>query len=122
MNSELREQHVSEINDEMAVALYDRLCAACASRPEGITDQDQILIADIARMEQLKRQLFADIARRGVVEDFHNGRQRLKRENKSVQMSRMLMDQQRKHMAELKLTPNSRKAAPVNVNDGFDDF
>ncbi|MBR6571542.1 MAG: P27 family phage terminase small subunit [Clostridia bacterium] len=122
MNTELRTQHMEQITNPVAIRCYDRLCEACASRPEGISDQDQMLIADIANMEQLKQQLFDDIRTRGVVEDWHNGRQRMKRENKSVATARMLMDQQRKHLSELRLTPNSRKAAQVPVNDEFDEF
>lgn len=112
----------AEAPDPVAAAMYERLCAACAKRPEGLSDQDQMLIADIAILEQLKQQLYADIRKRGVVEDFRNGRQRMMRDNKSVQHVRMLMDQQRKHLAELRLTPNSRKAAPVPLDDGFDEF
>ena len=112
----------AEAPDPVAAAMYERLCAACAKRPEGLSDQDQMLIAYIAILEQLKQQLYADIRKRGVVEDFRNGRQRMMRDNKSVQHVRMLMDQQRKHLAELRLTPNSRKAAPVPLDDGFDEF
>ena len=129
MNMELREQHMRQLTDPetgqvnpMAEKMYDALCAACLKRPEGISDQDQMLVADIAKMEQLKQQLFEDIRKRGVVENYHNGRQRCMRENKSIQSSRMLMDQQRKHLAELRLTPNSRKAAQVPIDDGFEDF
>ena len=122
MNDALRAQHMEQITDPSAVAMYDRLCAACGQRPDGVSEQDQMLIADVATMEQLKQQLFADIRARGVVEDWHNGRQRMKRENKSLQAVRQLMEQQRKHLAELRLTPNSRKAATVPVNDEFDEF
>ncbi len=122
MNDEMRKTHMEQITDPVAIAMYDRLCEACEKRPEGMGDQDQMLICDIAQMEQMKQQLYEDIRKRGVVENYHNGRQRCMRENKSIQSSRMLMDQQRKHLAELKLTPNSRKAAPVPLNDGFEDF
>lgn len=129
MNTDLRDQHMKQLidpatgePDQMAASMYDQLCAACAKRPEGCSDQDQMLVFDIAGMEVLKRQLYEDIRTRGVVEDFKNGRQRMKRDNKSVQGVRMLMDQQRKHLAELRLTPNSRKAAQVSIDDGFDDF
>ena len=122
MNDALRKQHMEQITDPVAVRCYDQLCEACASRAEGISDQDQMLVADIANMEQMKQQLFEDIRARGVVEDWHNGRQRMKRENKSIATARMLMEQQRKHLSELRLTPNSRKAAPVPVNDEFDEF
>lgn len=122
MNDALRKQHMERITDPVAVRCYDRLCEACAIRAEGMSDQDQMLVADIATMEQMKQQLFEDIRIRGVVEDWHNGRQHMKRENKSIQAARMLMEQQRKHLSELRLTPNSKKAAPVPVNDEFDEF
>ena len=129
MNMELREQHMKQLTDPetgqvnpMVEKMYDALCAACLKRPEGLSDQDQMMVADIVNMEVLKQQLYEDIRTRGVVEDFRNGRQKLKRDNKSVQGVRMLMDQQRKHLAELRLTPNSRKAAPVSLDDGFEDF
>ena len=127
--SERQMQHMRQLTDPetgqvnpMAEKMYDALCAACLKRPEGISDQDQMMVADIANMEILKQQLYEDIRTRGVVEDFRNGRQKLKRDNKSVQGVRMLMDQQRKHLAELRLTPNSRKAAQVPIDDGFEDF
>lgn len=123
MNNDLREQHLAQITDATAVALYDRICAACETRDGGMTDPEQALVGDIAMLEQLKQQLYEDIRKRGVVEDFRNGRQHMMRENKSVTSARQLMDQQRKHLAELRLTPNSRKAQPVPVaTDGFDDF
>lgn len=122
MNADLEKQHMEQITDPVAVGYYTRLCAACETRPEGMSDQDQMLVADIATLEQLKQQLYADIRLRGVVEDWHNGRQRMKRENKSIQSARMLMEQQRKILAELRLTPNSRKAAPILVDDEFSDF
>ena len=123
MNADLREQHLAQISDEKARALYERLCAACEQRDGGMSDPEQALVADIAMLEQLKQQLYEDIRKRGVVEDFRNGRQRMMRENKSVTSARQLMDQQRKHLAELRLTPNSRRAQPVPVaTDGFDDF
>lgn len=122
MNHEMKAQHMERITDPTAVRCYEQLCAACESRMEGMSDQDQMMIADIATMEQLKQQLFEDIRQRGVIETWCNGRQRGKRENKSIATARMLMEQQRKHLSELRLTPNSRKAAPVPLNDEFDDF
>ena len=128
MNADMKQKHMQMLTDEnmersvIAIGMYESLCAACEKRPEGMSDQDQMLVADIATMEKLKQQLYEDIRKRGVVEDFRNGRQKLKRDNKSVQGVRMLMDQQRKHLAELRLTPNSRKAAQVPIDDGFEDF
>lgn len=129
MNEAMKKEHLQQLADPdtgqiagRLVRMYESLCAACEKRPEGLSDQDQMMVADITTMEKLKQQLYADIRKRGVVEDFRNGRQRMMRDNKSVQNVRMLMDQQRKHLAELRLTPNSKKAAPVTLDDGFDDF
>ena len=129
MNLELKKMHMLQLTDAeaampdpTAAAMYDALCAACEKRPEGISDQDQMLIMDISAMEKMKQQLYEDIRQRGVVEDFRNGRQRLKRENKSIATARMLMEQQRKHLAELRLTPNSKKAVQISLDDDFDQF
>lgn len=129
MNTDLRDLHMLQLTDTdatapdpLAASMYDALCAACQKRPEGMSDQDQMLVQDIAVLEKLKQQLYADIRDRGVVELFKNGKQRIMRDNPSVRNARMLMDQQRRHLAELRLTPNSRKAAPVPLDDGFDDF
>ena len=32
------------------------------------------------------------------------------------------MEQQRKHLAELRLTPNSKKAVQISLDDDFDQF
>lgn len=122
MNKELRAQHMEKITDPVAMKYYDRLCDACEQRPGGMTEQDQMLVADVAMMEQLKQQHYDDIRKRGIVEEWHNGRQRMTRENKSIQSAKTLMEQQRKHLAELRLTPSSKKAATVPVDDEFDEF
>ena len=40
----------------------------------------------------------------------------------SVAQVRAFAEQQRKHLSELRLTPNSRKAAPVMIDDEFAEF
>ena len=66
--------------------------------------------------------LQADIAARGIGCERRNGRQIYWQDNKSLAHFRAYCDQQRKHMAELKLTPNGRKAASMEINDEFDSF
>lgn len=123
MNADLRARHLAQIDDEAAVALYDMLCQACDSRAGGMTDAEQALVADVAMLEQLKQQMYADIRQRGVVVNFRNGRQHMMLENKAVASVKSLMDQQRKHLAELRLTPNSQKSQVVPIKaDGFDEF
>ena len=39
-----------------------------------------------------------------------------------VAQVRAFAEQQRKHLSELRLTPNSRKAAPVMIDDEFAEF
>ncbi len=122
MNDTLKAKHMQTITEENAVAMYDMLCAACEQREGGMTDADQMLVADIARAEQIKQSLIADIAKRGIGGERSNGRQKYWQDNKSVAQVRAYCEQQRKHLSELRLTPNSRRAAPVMIDDEFNDF
>ena len=122
VNEVLREEHFERITDQKARHMYDYLCDACDRREDGLTDPDQMLIADIAFAEQVKEMLKADIAERGIGKEQRNGRQTYYQDNKSLAHLRAYSDQQRKHLSELKLTPVRRKAEQVEINDDFDDF
>ena len=102
--------------------MYDRLCAACEQRPGGMTDAEQMIVMDIAFEEQLKQLLMDDIVRRGLGQERYNGRQKYYQENRSPAQYRAFCDQQRKQLAELRLTPASRKAEQVQLEDDFDRF
>ena len=123
MNEELRARHWERITDERARRMYDELCDACDRRPGGMTDPDQMLVGDVAYAEQVKGMLMDDIAQRGIGKEVRNGRQTYWADNKSLTHYRAYCDQQRKHLAELKLTPNGRKAETADVPlDDFDKF
>ena len=122
MNEEMRSEHFGRIQSEAARAMYDRLCAACEQRPGGMTDAEQMIVMDIAFEEQLKQLLMDDIVRRGLGQERYNGRQKYYQENRSPAQYRAFCDQQRKQLAELRLTPNGRKAESVNIDDDFDNF
>jgi hypothetical protein len=122
MNEQLQIRHMQTIVEPGAVEMYDKLCEACEKREGGMTDPDQMLVADIALAEQVKQALITDIAKRGIGQERSNGRQRYYQENKSVAQLRAQSEQQRRHLSELRLTPNSRKAAAVIVDDEFGEF
>ena len=122
MNKSLRKEHFLRITDSRARHMYDRLCTACEKRQEGMTDPDQMLVADIAYAEQIKQMLMDDIASRGLGQERYNGRQKYWQENKSPSQLRAYCEQQRKHLGELKLTPAKRQAAAVEIDDEFDSF
>lgn len=122
MNEALREEHFGKITEERARHVYDYLCDACERRPGGMTDPDQLLVADYAFAEQVKQQLMDDIARRGIGQERSNGRQKYWADNKSLAHFRSYSDNQRKLLAELRLTPNGRKAAQIDIDDDFDKF
>lgn len=122
MNEQLREEHLRGITNERARLVYDKLCEACDRREGGMEDADQMLVADIAYAEQMKQMLMDDIAQRGLGQERRNGRQMYWAENKSPAQLRAYMEQQRKHLGELKLTPGKRGAAEVPVDDEFDSF
>ncbi|MEG1892239.1 MAG: hypothetical protein RR301_12535, partial [Clostridia bacterium] len=75
-----------------------------------------------AHAEQIKQALLVDIKERGIGKERYNGRQTYWQENKSPAQLRAFAEQQRKHLSELRLTPNSRKAAPVMIDDDFANF
>lgn len=102
--------------------MYDRLCEACDRREDGLTDPDQMLVADIAYAEQIKEMLQADIAARGIGREQRNGRQTYWQDNKSLAHLRAYSEQQRKHLSELRLTPARRRAEQVEILDDFDSF
>ncbi len=122
MNNALKREHFQRITDPRARRMYNRLCDACEKREEGLTDPDQMLVADVAFAEQMKQILMDDITARGIGQERSNGRQRYWQENKSPAQLRAFSEQQRKHLAELKLTPAKRHAAAVEINDDFDAF
>ena len=122
MNEELRDEHFQRITDERARHVYDYLCDACDRRPGGMTDPDQMLVCDVAFAEQIKGGLMDDVAARGVGQERWNGRQKYWQENKSLAQYRAFCELQRKHLAELRLTPGGRKAAAAEIDDEFDAF
>jgi hypothetical protein len=108
MNEALKKLHMQTITETNAVNMYNNFCAACEMREGGMTDPDQMLVADIAE--------------RGIGKERSNGRQHYWQENKSVAQVRAFAEQQRKHLSELRLTPNSRKAASIMLEDEFAGF
>ena len=74
MNEALKAMHMRTITEENAVKIYDALCEACEMREGGMTDPDQMLVADIARAEQIKQALIADINERGIGSERSTGR------------------------------------------------
>ena len=122
MNEKLREMHFERITSEKARQVYDYLCDACNRRTGGMTDADQMLVADYAYAEQIKGVLVGDIATRGIGQERHNGRQKYWQDNKSLAHLRSYCDQQRKLLAELRLTPNGRRAESIDLDDDFDSF
>lgn len=122
MNEQLKALHMERITDPRARTVYEKLCAACEQREGGMTDADQMLVADAAMSEQIKQQLIEDIAKRGIGREMTNGRQRYWADNKSIPQLRAYCDNQRKMLAELRLTPQSRRAQQVPIEDDFDEF
>ena len=122
MNTGLKKEHWRKITDPDARRMYGRLCDACGRRPGGITDADQMIVADVCYMEQVKAVLQKDIAERGIGKEVRNGRQTYWQDNRSLAHLRAYSESQRKLLAELRLTPNGRKAASVEIDDDFDSF
>lgn len=122
IDESLRKEHFEIIQDDKARKMYDYLCMECEKRPGGMIGADQLLVYDVAYMEQVKTMLRESIAQKGIGKEVRNGRQTYFAENKSLQQFRSYCDQQRKLLSELKLTPTGRKAAESSADDEFDAF
>lgn len=131
MNGDMKQKQLARLKHAEARDLYETLCAVCEKRSGGMDDIAQNIVGDIAMMEEQKLLFDADVATRGVMVSWRNGRQTGMRENKSIQQARMLREQQRKHLHELRLTPASLKGqeespgeteAQRKPEDEFDDF
>lgn len=88
-----------------------------------LNERTILLVDSMALLEQMKHELLDDLKKRGVVELFKNGSQEMYRDNKSVDKVLKVVEQQRKLLAELKLTPASdKKVSEVVAVDEFEEF
>lgn len=123
INEALRAIHVAQLgDDEDAVRLYDQLCQVAAKRPDGIDDAAQHLVMQIAELERVRMMARKDLEEKGLRKRWTNGRQVMDVENKSVGVLQRSIEQQRKLMNELQITPASRKGAMQLGMFGGDDF
>ena len=121
----LRTEHISRLDEcEPAIRLYDRLCEVVAVRPEGFDAAAQHIVAQIAELERIAELAREDIREKGLRDKYRNGRQVVDRENKSINTIQRCIEQQRKLMSELRITPASRRTAQQGslFDDGFDSF
>lgn len=122
MDIDLREKAFEKLQREETRTLYDGLVDQYENLYGPLDRSAQLLIESIAVAEEQKLECVEDIQKHGAVEMFYQGRQSLRRENPAVRIAQKVCEQQRKALAELKLTPNSRKAAPDAGDDAFDAF
>lgn len=106
--------------DAAAAERYDTLAEELGGA-DAITPQQVILICDLVRNEQLKDKLWQDIQERGVEVRYYNGRQTLKRDNKSISMMQKVQDQSRRTMMALGLIAREKPQAADDDGDE-DDF
>lgn len=125
IDEELRTEHIERLGEcAPALRLYDRLCQVVSERPEGIDPAAQHIIAQIAELERIAELAREDIAAKGLRDKYRNGRQVVDRENKSINTIQRCIEQQRKLMSELRITPASRKTVQQGsmFDDSFDAF
>ena len=109
---------------DKARQMYAALCEEYR-RVHGVTeipDSSLALILDIATMEQIKQRLLEDIASRPV-DHIRNGRQQYDKPNAAIGEVNKLISGQRRNLAELKLTPASKKGmTDMPADDEFSAF
>lgn len=121
MNETLKAQHEEQLVDPATQSLYQVLCEQLEKKFGEVPESSQLLVYDIALAEQIKRRLLQDIAKRGAVDTFRNGRQTVMRENKSVIQTQRLMEQQRKNLVDLGLVGTKRRGKAAGDEDPEDD-
>lgn len=125
IDEELRTEHLARLDGcEPALRLYDRLCTVVAERPEGMNAAAQHIVAQIAELEQIAELARVDVRQKGIRDQYRNGRQMCDRENKSINAIQRCIEQQRKLMSELGITPASRKTHKQGslLDDDFGSF
>ncbi len=106
---------------DAAARIYGQYAVVYGSVP---TDIEHILM-DIAALEDDKLAAREYIRQKGVMEEFVQGRQRIRRENKCVAMFSKLSQAQARLIGSLKLSAGSvpeEKEAPEGADDEFDNF
>lgn len=102
---------------------FEALREALAKELGGeLTPQQTILVNNLVSNERLKEKLLADIEARGVVVSYYNGRQTLKRDNKSIATLQKVEDQSRRVMMALGLIAREKPTAAADDDDDGDDF
>ncbi len=125
LDEQLREEHIARLGESApAIRLYGRLCQVVGDRPEGIDAAAQHIVAQIAELERIAELARQDIADKGLRDKYRNGRQIVERENKSISTIQRCIEQQRKLMSELRITPASRRTSRQGsmFDDDFDTF
>lgn len=125
IDEELRTEHIERLDEcAPAIRLYDRLCQVVTDRPEGIDAAAQHIVAQIAELERIAELAREDVRQKGIRDKYRNGRQTVDRENKSINTIQRCIEQQRKLMSELRITPASRKTSMQGslFDDDFGTF
>lgn len=101
--------------------LYAQYVAAYGDVPADI----EHILTDIAALEDDKLAAREYVRDKGVMEDFVQGRQRIKRENKCVKLFSHLAQAQTRLIASLKLSAGTvpeEKEEPGGAGDEFDNY
>lgn len=112
------------ITEEKARQMYTSICGEYMTTHEADSVPDSALqmILDMCTMEQIKGKLLEEIARKPVTR-VRNGRQEYEKPNAAIAEVNKIISSQRRILAELRLTPASRKGVMgTPMNDEFADY
>lgn len=114
----------AQLREGKARTMYAALCREYM-RVHGvdvIPDSSLALLSDICMAEQIKARLLQEIESRPI-EHVRNGRQEYWKPNAAIAEVNRLSSNQRRNLAELKLTPASRKgASDAPADDDFTNY
>ena len=111
MNAGLQKIHKTSLKSTTAQLMYGSMCREYKRDHGALNDHAELMIYNIANMEDLMSSLREDIARNGTVKTVNNGRQHFTQPNKSVADLTRLMERQARLSARLGMAAGTTDTA-----------
>ena len=125
MNAELQKIHIESLKNKTALLTYRSMCRDYRKDRGTLTSHAELLIYNIAYLDDLMESLRTDLSAHGTVKTVKNGRQEYSQQNKSIGDLSRLMERQARLIARLGLKKNDGEGAAGDgetVEEGLDNF
>ncbi|MEA4928577.1 MAG: hypothetical protein VB104_07865 [Candidatus Limiplasma sp.] len=122
MGAELRKIHRESLKRRTALLTYDGMCRERKRLTGQLTEHAELIIYNIAQIEESMEALREDIRKRGEVVQVVNGRQTYCQQNKSLYELTRLAVRQASLSAKLGMAAGNEAAGEEETVEGVDDL